>query len=426
MNQMRDPMFADLAQKYRLGGGVRAFNRGGAEGQPLPEDQQPEAVSAAARPLILQPQQPTPVSPAAADLMGMLGRYASGESTYGPELAAARKRADAESEAFQQLLQRSVQGAAPPDKSELYFRLAAAFGAPTKTGSFAEGLSEANRALAEHAKESRAAQNAERQMRTQLAMEAQKMRMQGAREDVATLRTMAGEEMKDRRALLQEYLKSGRPQSEAGRAAVDAGLKQGTPEFTNFVNKYIDEKLTSGNLLKEAMVAISAGQLKLAQGREERQAESAKKLTPGEVKLKAESESALGGIDDALASLQRAYALNPNTFDGTLAAIAQRKLLEQTNPKDPRVVATREQENLLSKGAIDKLRASFGGNPTEGERAALLALEGIDAKSKDERAKIMRNTYGLLKARREREQKRLSDVSAGLYRETTPTPGGSE
>jgi hypothetical protein len=247
---------------------------------------------------------------------------------------------------------------------------------------------------------------------------------------LTTLRGLAGEEMKDKRALLTEYLKSGRPQSEAGKAAIDAGLKQGTPEFTTFVNKYIEQKLVSGNLIKQAMVDIAAGNLSVAQqgldvrrSAEQRQQLATEKLTPKEVDLKVQAETTLGGLDDSMSSLKRAYELNPQTFDGTLAATAQRKLLEQTDPKDPRVLASREQSNLLSKGAVDKLRASFGGNPTEGERAALLALEGLDAKSKDERAKIMQNTYRLLKARREREQKRLDEISKGSYRETTPEGG---
>jgi hypothetical protein len=247
---------------------------------------------------------------------------------------------------------------------------------------------------------------------------------------LTTLRGLAGEEMKDKRALLTEYIKSGRPQSEAGKAAIDAGLKQGTPEFTKFVNNYIEQKLVSGNLIKQAMVDIAAGNLSVAQqgldvrrSAEQRQQLATEKLTPKEVDLKVQAETTLGGLDDSMSSLKRAYELNPQTFDGTLIAQAQRKLLEQTNPKDPRVLASREQSNLLSKGAVDKLRASFGGNPTEGERAALLALEGLDSKSKEERAKIMQNTYRLLKARRVREQKRLDEITKGSYRETNPERG---
>jgi hypothetical protein len=136
------------------------------------------------------------------------------------------------------------------------------------------------------------------------------------------------------------------------------------------------------------------------------------------VKLKSEAENALAGLDSSIAALQKAYKLNPNTFDASLMDKAQRKLLEETGSKDPKVQNTREMENLLSSGAVEKLKASFGGNPTEGERAILLSLEGLESKSKEERAKIMKNTYIKLKAVRAARQKRLSEISSGLYRNT--------
>lgn len=460
----------DLAQRYQVGGVVRRFATGGDEGVPedeilqvlkerspdmggrmppavdgrFPEQRgEPAAPMQQSRvtegegtqyinvpPRVQQIDAPapstTPISPAATDLMSMLERYST-ESPYAAELKAARKRATAESAAFADMIGKAMAGEnTKPDKAEMYFRLAAAFGAPTKTGHFSENLGMAGKELAEYAKDVRTANKADRQLRMQLALEAQKLKSQTAREDLLSLRALASEDMKDKRAVLLEYIKSGRPQSEAGKAAIDAGLKQGTPEFQEFVNKYIDDKIRSGNLFKEAMVAISGGNLQVAQSREKRAAESASKLTPKEVDLKAQAEVNIGGIEDSMASLKRAYALNPNTFDGTLAATAQRKILEQTDPKDKRVLATREQQNLLSKGAIDKLRASFGGNPTEGERAALLGLEGIDSKSKEERALIMKNTYKLLKERLKREEKRLQEIQRGSYRETTPSIEGDE
>ena len=446
----------NLAKKYNVGGAVRKFNIGGNEGVPedamealirersasmggqppvmlanapttTATDAAPVTASPAVQPVTPPPSASTPVSPAANDLMSMMSKYLSADSTYQPELAAARKRVTAENAAFQDMIAKAMQpDSSAPDKAEMYFRLAAAFGAPTKTGHFTENLALVGKELGEYSKDVRAAKKADKQLRLQLGLEAQKLKSQAARDELTTLRTLAGEEMKDKRAILQEYIKSGMPQSEAGKAAMDAGLVKGTPQFNEFVNKYIDDKIRSGNLLKEAMVAIAAGNLAVAQSRESRTAASAQKLTAPELKLKAEAEDALGAIGDAMSSLSRAYSLNPNTFDGTLASIAQQKILEQTNPKDPRVLATREQQNLLSKGAIANLRTAFGGNPTEGERKALLDLEGIDAKSKEERAIIMKNTYKLLKRRQEREQKRLKDITSGLYRETTPSEGGIE
>lgn len=358
-------------------------------------------------------------------LLDLLGKYMSQDEGYGAELKTARESVAKESQAFQDMIKKAMEtkGEEGPSKAEMYFRLAAAFGAPTKTGSFIESLGSAGSAASEMLKERRESQKSARAANLQLGLEAQKLRMQGAKEDLTTLRQLASEGMKDRRAMVLEYLKSGRPQSEAGKLAIDAGLKQGTPEYANFVNQYVKQKIESGDLYKQAMLAVSQGNLTLQQEKEARAREQASKLTPAEVKLKSEAETALGGIDDAMGSLKRAYALNPNTFEGTLVDLAQLKTLEQTNPKDPRVLATREQKNLLSKGAISNLRATFGGNPTEGERNALLDLEGIDSKSKEERARIMKNTYRLLQARRDREQKRLNEITQGLYRSTSEAGG---
>ena len=371
---------------------------------------------------------PAPVAAAPAaggDLADMMSRYFPQGDDYGAELKAARESVAAESKAFQDMLKKAL--AQPqesgPSKAEMYFRLAAAFGSPTKTGNFMESLGKAGEASSEMLKERRQSEKEARAANLQLGLEAQKLRLTGAKEDLNTLRSLASEGMKDKRAMMLEYLKSGRPQSEAGKLAIDAGLKQGTPEYADFVNQYVRQKIESGDLYKQAMLLVAQGNLALQQSKEDRARDQATKLTPAEVKLKSESETALGGIDDAMGSLKRAYALNPNTFEGTLVDLAQLKTLEQTSPNDPRVLATREQKNLLSKGAISNLRATFGGNPTEGERNALLDLEGIDSKSKEERARIMKNTYRLLQARRDREQKRLNEITQGLYRSTSESGG---
>ena len=138
------------------------------------------------------------------------------------------------------------------------------------------------------------------------------------------------------------------------------------------------------------------------------------------MKLKTETEDVLAQGDQALSDLKKAYALNPNTFDTSLGDKAQRLLLENTQSDHPKVVATREMENLLSKSAVGKLRASFGGNPTEGERKILLDLEGIGAKSVKERNEIILNAFAALKTSKERHAKRLADINAGKYRDTTP------
>jgi len=473
-----------LAQKYKMGGEVRKFQFGGNEGEPddgigsvirersslmggtppkydigqderftgdrrgrfaatfnedAPEAQQrisegaaPVTQSVAAQPLTLPESKSTPVSPAANDLMTMLNRYMGTESEYGPELKAARKRLTAESAAFTDLLQKAMKSEdAKPDKAEMYFRLAAAFGAPTKTGAFSENLGMAGKELAEYAKDVRTAKKADRALQLQLGLEAQKARMQAAREELTSLRSLTAEEMKDKRAIVAEYLKSGRPQSEAGKAAIDAGLKQGTPEFTDFVNKYIDDKIRSGNIFKEAMVAIAGGQLNVAQERakiagaaEKRQQENAGKLSPAEVKLKSEAETSLTTIDNALADLNKAFVLNKDSFDSSLKDKATLAILEQTGSKDPKVLNTKELLNLLKSAMISSASQKLTGVLSDSDIKLLQSVAGLDAASREERAAILKNAYRALKAGRAAQQKRLDEITRGLYRETTPAPAG--
>jgi hypothetical protein len=54
----------------------------------------------------------------------------------------------------------------------------------------------------------------------------------------------------------------------------------------------------------------------------------------------------------------------------------------------------------------------------------LQSVAGLDAKSKEERAAILRNAYRSLRTARQAQQKKLNEVSQGLYRETTPAPAG--
>ena len=366
-----------------------------------------------------------PGSGATDPLQSMLAKYAQAPSPYADDLKTARARSDKESQAFTNLLTRLAANPeqAGPSKAEMYFRLAAAFGSPTKTGNFMENAALAANEMAAHQKETRAAQVAARQQQLQLALEAQKMRMTGAREDLATVRQLAAEEARDRsgftRDIFKEYLASGRPQSEAGKAALDAGLVKGTPEFNQFVNNYITKKLEGGDLLK--ILGLQLQQ----RGVELKEAE-AKKLTPAEVQLKTTTEDTISGLDSVLQDLSRAYQLNPNTFGNTVIERAQRKLLQETGAKDPKLSNTTEVENLLGQQVLSKLKTTFGGAPTEGERAILMELEGAGSKTPEDRAKIIQRAYKAAKERRVREEKRLNEIKSGLYRTTDSTPSNLE
>lgn len=367
------------------------------------------------------------------DINALLSKYLEPRNAdYTAELASARARAQSETQAFEAMLRQAMtQQSAAPSKSELYFRLAAAFADPGKTGSFGEGLGKAAGVMAQQQQAQRESEAAARAQRLQLGMAGQQARMAAAREDVAGLRSLAAEDERSRRALLLERLKAEalakKPASNPGQQAQDEGLTPGTPQFQARVREISElqtQRAEAQIAAAAAAAAAASGNLSLALNRERRQEEEGKKLTPTEIKLKVETEDTIAAADSAMDLLRKAYALNPNTFDASVPDMTQRKMLEAAGSKDPKLINTRTMENLLGEQALTKLRATFGGSPTEGERQILLDLQGIGAKSIEERGNIMRNAFRLLQARREREQRRLNDISSGVYRKSATTIDG--
>ena len=348
-----------------------------------------------------------------AGLNALLSKYGPGDSVYAPELKAARDRATKESEAFAKLLQNAL--ANPEDaqtsKAEMYFRLAAAFGSPTKTGKFTENLAIAGKEMGEYAKGKR--ESAREKLALQL--KAQELRMGAAKEDLSTLRALSAEEMKDRRAvatqLIKEYIDSGKPQSAAGKQALDEGLVPGTPEFQKRVAQIselkIDQQMASINAML-GNLAVSQANLALNQ-------QKAGKLSPAEVQMKRDTEDSLSAINSAMRDISEAYRLNPSTFDTSAVDTAKRKALELAGSKDPKLVATRTLENLLKSEMITSAAEKMKGVLSDSDIKLLQSIQGLDAKSVEERANILRNAYAKLKSAQTRQQRRLEDIGSGLY-----------
>lgn len=126
-------------------------------------------------------------------------------TNYGPQLATAQQAARSEAEAFSNMIrQMSERTESPTSRAEMYFRLASAFGAPTRTGQFTENLALAGREMGEVAR-GRRAEEAERRA---LGLRAQELRMAGARQDLASLQALAGQESAERRAILPRIIEA--------------------------------------------------------------------------------------------------------------------------------------------------------------------------------------------------------------------------
>jgi len=151
----------------------------------------------------------------------LIQKYAEGGEVAAPnyrsELAAARSKAEDESKVYNDLIQSHItSGESPESKSEMWFRLAAALGAPSRTGTFGETLGNAAGALGEYKKDARA----EAVNKLQLALDTQKMKTQSARDNVTSIKDM-----------YKLYQDENKPTSPIGKVLEDLGIPKNSPEY---------------------------------------------------------------------------------------------------------------------------------------------------------------------------------------------------
>ena len=368
----------------------------------------------------------------AAELEAMLNRYAPPSNQYTRELAESRRRAQTETEAFTNMIQQmSQRGESPTSRAEMYFRLAAAFGSPTKTGKFAENLSLVGKEMSEYAKGRRADENDLRS----LALKAQEIRMTGARQDLTTTQALASQEMGERRGLarevIKEYLASGRPQSDAGKLAEDAGLRQGTPEHRAFIDRYLASKLESGELYKQAILDMQRASLELRQGEAARKAEKDRELTPQEQTMRLNTEATVAATERGIRSITEALRINDNTFGMSGPDYARYEARARAGLDDPKTMNTSRIRNLLSEAAISGLREAFGSQITDSERAAMDSLQGALSRTPAQRREILERTLNELERSLTRQRNLARDITSGEYRRqrpaapAQPAPGGT-
>lgn len=357
----------------------------------------------------------------ALNMLRMLQSYNAQPTSYEQEIMASRQKMNESQQRFEDAVRASMSNAPNrPSKSELYFKMAQAFLSPGKTGSFLEGAGGAFGVAGQHAAEVRDAEAKQRQQQLATQAELAKFQLSNQKEDLATLRALDAGERGDRRAvqtkLLEQYIASGKPQSEAGKEALDAGYQRGTPEYNDFVRERIRQKAESGDLWRAAQLAIAQGNLALRQ-------QKALDLTPHEMDIVIESQDQAVAAKTAADSLKRALDLNDKVFGSDLASVAQRKAMQLADPKNKKLQDTEDFENLILTQAAAQLKAIFGGNPTEGERAILLDLQGLGSKSAAARKSILERGFAAADARRKRAERRAKEVRSGAMRSRVPDDG---
>jgi hypothetical protein len=361
------------------------------------------------------------------ELNALIQQY-NPSADYGPELRQARADRKASEAAFNSSLDKLMSATDEgPSKAEMYWKLASAFGTPTKTGAFGEGLAQAGAAMADTKKEERVARLSKRKLGAEIAMKKQEMALEGAKDTEKTLLGLQSESNKDKRefikAQVKEYIDSGKPQSNAGKIAKDKGFKPGTEEYQAEVDKQVNLEIEKqlgviNAQLQSGKVALA--NLGIAQ---EKSAREAIKLEPDERKAIRDDEDAMFAAKSTIKNLDSAIGFVDQAFTNTAADQAAYKKLKQTSPTDPRVKATEELENLIGQNVVGSLKTTFGGNPTEGERRALQELGGLGSANKEVRKAIMARAKKALEEAADYRSARITKIETGGYRKKTEPEG---
>lgn len=141
-------------------------------------------------------------------------------------------------------------------------------------------------------------------------------------------------------------------------------------------------------------------------------------LTASDKKAIMEGEDTILGHKNTLTQLARAMDLSKKAYDGAGAGIRAgivSNIPEMLGGHTPESLATREFGNVVTGQALDNLKATFGGAPTEGERAILLQVQGSADQPQALREQILKNAMAKVQQKLDFEQQRVDQLRGGTY-----------
>lgn len=350
------------------------------------------------------------VNPYTSQLQELLGKY----------LEQTDKQATEKQQILDAARERLLTRQAGPSDAETAFRIAAAFGKPTRTGNFFEGLSGVTDVAADVLGQKRKAKAELEDLQMKYDLAAIDQKGEGLKTKVSALSTLAKSVPKDRLTEVEKlievvndpkaspeakrianarinkltYIKpetggadgvSGKPQSPAGKIAADEGYKPGTPEFNARVQKIVKEGTSV-------------------------------KLSPAEIKLKDELQDKISAGKEVVTAFGQALKLNDVAYEGKTAGI--RESVGSVIPgvrQSEAQTATADLENIVLGTALTQLKAIFGAAPTEGERKILIDVQGSINKPAATRKAIWERAQAAAARRIRDNQTRLTEISSGAY-----------
>jgi hypothetical protein len=145
-----------------------------------------------------------------------------------------------------------------------------------------------------------------------------------------------------------------------------------------------------------------------------------RELKPREIQMLGDAEQVIATGEQAIRDFSRALELNPTAYSGALAT-TRKAIGSATSSSDPAYLATEEFSNLTTQNALNALKTTFGGNPTEGERKILLEVQGSIGLPPPARERILRRALEVAQRVVARNKAMVPKIQGGYY--STRTDG---
>lgn len=348
--------------------------------------------------------------------------------------------ADERKKYYDDLAQKTRERREGPSFSERMYQLSSAFFAPTTTRGFSGVASNVLPVLAAQQKAQREGETKREDALSALAA-AQLLQREGLAEQAVDTEIELAKLANKRRPIgfnpvtgVKEYMDEITP-APVGAAAVE--LKPpGTMESRGGVEGYYNEKRIWTPLPQRteketfrpatpeeaAMYGATTGQISNLTGKFiPGAAPKTPTLSGSEQKILIQSEDVLNSAEDTLGKLRRVMELNPKALEGSLTGF-RKQIGSLFSSDDPTYVATEELDNTLSSMALSMLKSTFPGSVTEGERKALMALQGSSSLPRAARDRIYRNAFEAAQTVAARARDRIQKTQTGFYsKRTSPT-----
>ena len=359
----------------------------------------------------------------------------------------------------QQLLdaarERVMARSAGPDKAEMAFRIAAALGKPTRTGSFGESLGNVAETTGEMLSQRRKSSQELEDLNLKYQMASLDAKGDSQKTQIGALSALSKSVPTQRLTeieRLQEVLDNpasspGAKKNATARISYLTTRSGSSTEIDRIISAINDpatpapakrayearlKKLTyiappagsepkAGPASPAGKLAVDEG---LVPGTPEYQARvkalagegKGRNLSPQEQKELFEADDVVSASKSALLTLQRAIELSPLAYEGFGAGARRSVARNIPGVKESEgVTASTELETLISENALSQLKAIFGGAPTEGERKILLDIQGSLSMTDKERQAIYKRAMAAAARRLKSNQEKMDRIRKGSY-----------